>query len=290
MEAGQFLRWRVGDARITRILDVEVSGMAFLIPGAVPDRLRAIGWLGRWLAPDGQALAAIQSYLVEIGGRRILVDSGAGLEARAGIPARLERARPYLDDLAAAGFPPESIDLVLHTHLHFDHVGWNVRQTPRGPVPTFPRARHLVVGQEWARWSDAEAEDPRAPVGQAISPLMEAGRVDFVDPGGEIAPGVLLEPTPGHTRGHVSPRIRSRGEEAVITGDVMHLPAQIARPDWACTWDDDASLATATRARFLAECARSSRLVIGTHFARAPAGYVVWDGEGHRFVPRPPFD
>jgi glyoxylase-like metal-dependent hydrolase (beta-lactamase superfamily II) len=275
----------VGAARITRIVDLEASGLAFLLPAATPDNLSTIEWIAPYLVSSGEAVAAIQSFVIEVGCRRVLVDTAAGERARSEIPARIELAESYLTDLEAAGFAPDTIDTVIHTHLHFDHVGYNLKPTGHGFVPTFPNARHLVVSNEWSHWSGGAADEERAPVERAIRPLMEAERVDLVAPRQEVAPGVLLEPTPGHTPGHVSVRIRSGAEQALISGDLMHHPAQLARPDWTCTWDVDPELARATRRRFLAECAASGALVIGTHFAHAPAGHVVRDGAEFRFEP-----
>lgn len=281
----KLLRWRVGNARITRVLDVEASGLGFLLPDATPSALRRVEWLSPYLVPSGEAVAAIQSFVIELAGRRILVDTGAGEPARALIPAKLERAEPYLDDVVAAGFAFDTIDTVVHTHLHFDHVGWNLRLHRGTWLPTFPNARHLVAAKEWAHWSGGGAAEDRAPVTAAVRPLMSAGRVRLVEPGFEVAPGIVLVPTEGHTPGHVSVALCSEGARAVISGDVMHHPAQLAHPEWACTWDSDPSAARATRERFLDACASAHVLVIGTHFARAPAGVVLRDGSSYRFDP-----
>lgn len=284
MSTRQFLRWQLGEVRITRILDLEASGLRFLLPDASPENLLAMEWVSPYLVPSGEAVAAIQSFVIEVGRRRVLVDTGAGEPARALIPARIERAEPYLGDLVDAGFAPDTIDAVVHTHLHFDHVGWNLRPTKDDIlIPTFPSARHLIVAEEWAYWSGGGAAEDRAPVTAMVRPLVDAGRVRLVEPGYVVAPGVVLEASPGHSPGHVSVRIRSGDEQAVITGDVLHHPSQLARPDWTCSWDADPKRARETRERLLAEWADSGALVIGTHFARAPAGHVVRDGLAYRF-------
>jgi len=276
-------RWNVGHARITRILDLEAAGLGFLLPDATPENLRSIPWIAPYVAGDGEAVAAIQSFVVELDGRRIVVDTGAGPGAREAIPARIERATAYLDDLARAGFAPETIDTVVHTHLHFDHVGWNLRPSGGGWEPTFPRARHLVIAREWAHWTGEGADPERAPVDRALRPLVAAERVDFVDSGHEVAPGMVLEATPGHTPGHVSVRIASNGATAFISGDIMHHPSQVARPEWSCTWDSDPAQARATRLAFLERMAGTDVVVFGSHFAHAPAGTIARNGDIYRF-------
>ena len=118
------------------------------------------------------------------------------------------------------------------THLHIDHVGWNTRLVDGRWIPTFPNARYLLARHEWEHWS-ADADPVNQTVlGDSVRPIFDAGLVDLVEPDHAVDAAVSLEPTPGHTPGHVSVHVRSRGEEAVITGDLVHHPAQFARPHW----------------------------------------------------------
>ncbi|MBI3962830.1 MAG: MBL fold metallo-hydrolase [Deinococcus sp.] len=285
MSARTFLRWQVGDVRITRVLELEASGLSFLLPEAVPENLRSIEWLRPHFVVRGdEAVAAIQSFVLESWGRRILIDTCAGDEGRRSIPARIEVLEPYLQDLDAAGFAPRTIDTVVHTHLHFDHIGWDACLAEGMRLPTFPGARHLVARTEWEHWSAMDRPEIRSLLAGTLRPVIEAGLLDLIEPDHELAPGIRLEPTPGHTPGHVSVRIHSRGEEAVITGDLIHHPAQMARPAWTSTFDTDPKLARTTRLRFLERHAGTDVLVLGTHFARAPAGRVVREGAAFRFA------
>jgi len=120
-------------------------------------------------------------------------------------------------------------------------------------------------------------------LGDSVRPIIDAGLADLVDTDHRITDEIWLEPTPGHTPGHVSVRIDSGGEAAVITGDLMHHPIQCAEPDRIGNFDHDHSQARATRRHFLVCCARDRTLVLGTHFAPPTAGHVVAAGETWRF-------
>jgi glyoxylase-like metal-dependent hydrolase (beta-lactamase superfamily II) len=116
----------------------------------------------------------------------------------------------------------------------------------------------------------------------SIQPVIDAGLVDLVATDAQLTEHVWLTPTPGHTPGHVSVHIRSRGEEAVITGDLAHHPAQFAHPEWRSSADTDGDMAEATRRAFIARYADRPVLVIGTHFATPTAGHIVRDGDRWR--------
>jgi glyoxylase-like metal-dependent hydrolase (beta-lactamase superfamily II) len=173
---------------------------------------------------------------------------------------------------------------VLCTHLHVDHVGWNTRLVNGKWVPTFPNARYLFGRKEWEHWSSAQALHRDGDVmGDSVRPIIDAGLAELVDMNHALTPEVRLEPTPGHTPGHVSVRISSRGEEAVITGDLMHHPLQCAEPDLANNFDVDAAAARRTRRDFLARYSNKPVLVLGTHFAPPTGGWVVDAEQAWRF-------
>ena len=283
--SARFLRWVVGDLRITRILEVEVSGMSFLIPDAVPTNVDRIPWLRPPLVTAGaEVVACIQSFAVEAGGRRILIDTSVGPERKAEIPTRIERSMELLEELEAADFPPDAIDTVVFTHLHFDHMGWASRTLRGRRVPTFPRARYLIARAEWEHWSGLKDAATERLLAETLKPVFEAGQIDLVPADHEIAVGIRLEPTPGHTPGHVSVDFSSRGARAIVTGDLIHHPAQMARPEWWTTFDSDRDLARETRLAFLERHAGSQTLIIGSHFPEPTAGHIVREGTAYRFV------
>jgi len=277
------LRWQIGDVRITRVQELEAGGIRFILPDATAEALADIAWIGPYVDEQGEAVGSVHSLVLEVGERRIVIDTCIGND-KPRLPLKMWHMRqgPFLEQLGEAGFPPERIDTVVCTHLHTDHVGWNTRLVDDRWVPTFPQARTLVARREWEHWRQDGEELMRATIGDSVTPLFDAGLVDLVETDHEVADGIRLEPTPGHTPGHVCVRIRSCGEEAVITGDLVHHPAQFARPEWGSSADDDAALAETTRRAFMADVADTPTLVIGTHFAGPTAGRLVRDGDVYR--------
>lgn len=278
-------RWQIGGVRITRVVEIEGAFDGEWVLGeAVPENVKKEAWLRpRFANDEGKLLMSIHALVIESEGKRIVVDTCVGNDKKRRVPGWNDLHGPFLRDLAEAGFPRESIDFVLCTHLHVDHVGWNTMLEHGRWVPTFPKARYLFGRKEWDFWS-AEAETEFGdPIGDSVRPVVEAGRVDLVGSDHAITGEVRLESTPGHTPGHVSVRIASGGREAIITGDVMHHPVQCARPEWASNFDSDAEAARRTRRAFLERTADRPILIIGTHFATPTAGHVVRAGGAWRF-------
>ena len=281
-------RWRVGAALITRIVEIEGSSPGtFFFDEGTPERLLQHAWLKpHFLTDDGRTIGAIHAFVVESEGKMIVVDTCVGNDKQRPVKNWHMRQGRFLEDFAEAGFLRDGIDTVLCTHLHVDHVGWNTMRIEDRWMPTFPNARYLVGRKEWEHWS-ASPEGPNRDVqDDSVRPIFEAGLADLVETDHRVTPEVRLEPTPGHTPGHVSVRIVSRGEEAVITGDLMHHPVQCAEPEWASRFDVDAEAARRTRRQFLEKHADRPVLVLGTHFATPTAGRIVRDGAVFRFDTR----
>ncbi len=288
----KFISWKVGEVRITRVAELggEPFPSTFMFPASSPELVQRHAWLRPHFAhEDGRLFGSIHSFVIEAGKRRIIVDTCVGNDKPRSIKAWSLLQGPFLEHLAEAGFPPESIDTVLCTHLHVDHVGWNTRLVEGKWVPTFPNARYLFGRREWEHWAAEAAEHRDGDImGDSVRPIIDAGLAELVDMNHVLTPEVRLEPTPGHTPGHVSVRISSQGAEAVITGDLMHHPLQCAEPDLANNFDVDASAARRTRRDFLARYANRPVLVLGTHFAPPTGGWVVDAGEAWRFAITPP--
>jgi glyoxylase-like metal-dependent hydrolase (beta-lactamase superfamily II) len=164
-----------------------------------------------------------------------------------------------------------------------DHVGWNTMLQDGAWVPTFPNARYLIGKQELAHWSADDNAEQQVILGDSVKPILDAGLAELVEMDHRISPELRLTPSTGHTPGHVSVMIESKGESAVITGDMTHHPCQLAHPDWSPPFDTDPKAAAATRARMFAEWADKPILVIGTHYAGPTAGHVKRDGAAFRF-------
>ena len=152
---------------------------------------------------------------------------------------------PFLENLTAVGFAPEAVDLVVCTHLHMDHVGWNTVLVDGHWVPTFPRARYVMTRADVEHWQQADAWVNA--FATSVQPLLDHGVVDAVESTHRVSASVSLTPTPGHTPGHASVRIDSKGSHAVITGDMVHSPVQLVRPEWSSVADSDAEEATRSR-------------------------------------------
>jgi glyoxylase-like metal-dependent hydrolase (beta-lactamase superfamily II) len=280
------MKWKIGNVTVTRVVEVELpTPGTFVLPDAGPENVTKIGWLApHFMQPDGILLMSIHALIVESQGKKILVDTCLGNDKKRPIPDWNMRSGPFLQDLAAAGHPRESVDTVVCTHLHVDHVGWNTMKVGGRWVPTFPNARYLIGRKEWDYWGK-EPVNPDEPImDDSVRPILDAGLADLVEADHKLTNEVWLEPTHGHTPGHVSVRISSGGADAVITGDMMHHPCQIAKPEWHSSFDWNPKQGTATRRAALERWSKGSYLVIGTHFASPTAGKIVRDGDAYRFA------
>lgn len=277
-------RWKIGDVTITWVVELEIPGAAtWILPDATTENLAKVPWLKpHFVNEAGDPIMSVHALIIESEDQRILVDTCVGNDKKRPIPDWDLRQGPFLQDLADAGHPADSIDTVLCTHLHVDHVGWNTRLENGKRVPTFDNARYLWNRGEYDYWNAHPEQQMGDVMGDSVQPVLDAGRVDFVEPDHVVTSEVSLEPTPGHTPGHVSVHITSRGEEAVITGDLMHHPVQCAHPEWAASVDYDKDQARATRLAFLERYADRPVLILGTHFAGPSAGRVVRDGDAFR--------
>jgi len=284
------LRWQVGDVRITRVPETLTwIPLTELLPAATPD---ALAPHRRWLEPhfldaDGAFPISIHGLVVEAAGQRILVDTCLGSEPVPGFEMIAAAPRDFLGGLATAGFARETIDVVLCTHLHFDHVGWNTLRENGELVPAFPNARYLFARVEWQHWSASTKREAYTPTfDTTVRPIVDAGLADFVETDHKLCDGVRLVPSPGHTPGHVSVRIESQGQRALITGDMTHHPVQWAEPDWPMPADTDPAAAAETRRRLGAELADEQALVIGTHYGPPCAGRLERGARGLSFATR----
>lgn len=281
-------KWRIGEVTVTKVVEIEMTGHTkFILPQATPEAVQPIDWLRPHFADDeGKLRMSVHALVVEApGGRRIVVDTCIGNDKERTMKGWNRMQGPFLRNFEAAGFDRLSIDTVLCTHLHVDHVGWNTMLVDGKWVPTFPRARYLMAESEFKYWQAGGADEVYGAVfADSVQPVFDAGLVDLVSPDHTICKEVRLTPTHGHTPGHVSVLIESQGERALITGDFVHHPCQMARLDWSSTADFDAAAAVETRRRVFDHLADTPTLVIGTHFAGPTAGRLVRDGDAYRLV------
>ncbi|GHG54531.1 MBL fold metallo-hydrolase [Streptomyces griseocarneus] len=286
--------WTVGDHVVHRIDEMPLPPQTgrWLLPDATPEAVAQAPWLRPDFATaDGTLRLASHTFALETNGLRVLVDTGIGNGKPRANPAWHNLNSPYLGRLTDAGFPPEAVDLVILTHLHTDHVGWNTRAQDGAWVPTFPNARYLTSRTEWDHWAATDMDEHRRQMFRdSVHPVREAGLLDLIDVrdgGTEVIPGLRLLPTPGHTPGQVAVELRDAGRSAVITGDCVHHPVQLARPGIHSCVDTDTTQAARTRRRLLAALADTDTLLLGTHFPPPTAGLVASEGDSYRLVPVP---
>jgi glyoxylase-like metal-dependent hydrolase (beta-lactamase superfamily II) len=281
-------QWHVGDVEISCVTETmyEMPG-EYLVRGF---DLAALGAEADVLRPNHLTQAdllriSIQSFVVRSEGRTILVDTCFGNDHDLPYPNMVGFRSDLLGALAAAGFDRHRVDVVVCTHLHLDHVGWNTMLVDAVWVPTFPNAEYLFTAAELAHWQDTEVIDRSSR--ESVEPIIDAGLHRIVAADHQITSEVRLVPTPGHTPGHVSVRIDSAGEAGWITGDMVHHPVQVLRPEWSSLPDHDALLSVATREAVFRELADHAALVFGTHFAEPTAGRVLRQGSRWSWSPLP---
>ena len=280
-------QFQVGDVKISRIVESEGPwDGTFLLPNATGENVQKEGeWLYPAFADEGGKLRmSIHSIVIESQGKSIIVDTCIGNDKVRSNPAWNKLQLPYLEDLQKLGYTREAIDHVVCTHLHIDHVGWNTVLKNDKWVATFPNAKYLVGGTEWDFFSRSQDPFFKDPVDDSVRPVMAEGRVDLVDDKHRITGEVWLEATPGHTPGHFAVRISSKGQDAVITGDLMHHPIQCRYPEWDDLFDVDGPQAKKTRREFCERYADTNVAVIGTHFASPSVGKIIKKDDSFRYI------
>ncbi|MFJ8794717.1 MBL fold metallo-hydrolase [Streptomyces sp. NPDC102462] len=269
----------IGDVEIIRIQ--EYAGPSLAVPAKLFPDSDPSYWYDNadWLSPDffdagtGTLRSVLHSWLIRSQGRLILLDTGAGNDKERPYASVYGHHRTgYLENLAAVGVAPGDIDVVVNTHLHVDHVGWNTRLDGRSWVPTFPNAEYLMTSEDFEFWNPLL--HPRKPgdgnqnvYEDSVAPVHEAGLVRLWSGRHRLDDDLVLEATPGHTPGSAILRIESRGQGALFVGDILHSPVQVAAPDVNSCFCEDPVQARAQRRRLLAEASERNLLVFPGHFS-----------------------
>ncbi|MBW5422337.1 MBL fold metallo-hydrolase [Streptomyces sp. BG9H] len=276
----------LGDVEVLRVVELEAPFLpaAALVPGMPEQRWRENA---EWLAPDfwdpesGRVMAAVQTWVLRSEGRTVLVDTGVGNgRVRPHAPHFADLDTDFLARLASAGVRPEDVDIVVNTHLHADHVGWNTRDEGGNWVPTFPRATYLMPAADHAhfgpRGADEESSDPV--FADSVAPVDRAGQTQLWSGTHRIDRHLTLEAAPGHTPGSSVLRLASGADRAVFVGDLLHTPVQILEPGHSSCLCVDPREAAATRVRVLGRAADERELVVPAHFRGAGAAEVRREG------------
>ena len=274
-------KFKVGNALISRVEEWSggFSRADFLFAGYEERewQRRESEFVPGFYLPDEELIfGVLQSWVIDTGDQRILFDTGAGNDKdRPGIPIFGNLHSNFLDRLQYAGYHAEDIDLVVCSHLHIDHVGWNTFKVADRWAPTFPNAQYVMPKADRDYW-DPQGTGPR-PTEQgsfvnsgvfedSVQPIIDLGRVTWAEDRHEIAPGIQLRSRPGHTPGQMSMELNSDGASAFFVGDIVHHPIQIHRPDWNSRFCENPEQARETRRKVLDSVVDNEALLIPAHF------------------------
>jgi len=283
------MHWNVGAVKITKIVELETVGSTrFILPQASKEEVQKLPWLvPRFATEEGRLKMSIHTLVVETPSRRIVVDTGLGngKEGR-NVPTWNMRNTPFLEIMAKAGFPPDSIDTVLCTHLHVDHVGWNTRLLDGRWVPTFPKARYVFSDRELEFWTKREKDDAATCpwITDSVLPIVEAKKAEFVSGDHGMCGCLTLKPAPGHTPGNVVIHARSGDQSGVFMGDVIHHPLQLLKPEWSTLACTDRELSRTTRTRLIEEHAERGTRLLPAHFPAPTVGRIVRRGSAYWYA------
>jgi glyoxylase-like metal-dependent hydrolase (beta-lactamase superfamily II) len=287
-------RIRLGNAALTRVVEWQVDSL----PMTVFPQTSVEAWneLADEFAPafwsDDHWRIALQIWVVEVDGLSVVVDTGAGNgKARPRMAVLGNLSTDFLGAFRRADFDPADVDVVINTHLHFDHVGWNTMRDGDAWVPTFPNARYLMPEADYRHFhpdSDAQRATPQTDDERSVREHVRTVFADSIFPvedhlelwsdDYELSESVRLRPAPGHTPGS-SVVWLDAGKPAVFVGDLTHCPIQLHRPNDPCVWDEDFVAAAVTRKRVLTEASRRRASVIPAHYPGHGGATVVARGD-----------
>jgi glyoxylase-like metal-dependent hydrolase (beta-lactamase superfamily II) len=281
----------LGDVAVTRVK--EYYGSVEMGPADFFPDSPAGAWEEHrsWLAPDfwdpgtNVCVSAIQTWLLRSEGRTILVDTGVGNHKdRPHSPVWNHLDTGFLNNLAAAGVQPGDVDLVINTHLHVDHVGWNTTLDDHTWVPTFPNATYLMTQRDFDFWNPANGNESVLGVGNqavfvdSVAPVDQAGLTHLWDGSYRIDENLRLDLAPGHTPGSSVLILESRGDRALFVGDLVHTALQLVEPDLNSCFCEDPAESRATRHKLLGQAAETGALVFPAHLGGHGAAEVERNG------------
>jgi glyoxylase-like metal-dependent hydrolase (beta-lactamase superfamily II) len=285
--------FKVGKATLTRI---EETYLAIYRPKDIfPELTDALfKEHGHWLAPNhydpetNKIKLSVHSWLLQLDGHKILIDGCCGNQkSRPQRPFWNMLSTPWLDRLAAAGARPDEIDLVMCTHLHHDHVGWNTQLRDGKWVPTFPHARYVFSKLDFDYFQKLDSDPANEPTEfgsfrECVVPVVEAGRADLVTGPHRLNEFIEILPAGGHSPGHFYFRLSVGGSRGMITGDVFHHLLQVFYPDWNFPKNSDAAEARVSRRRVFEEAAASGAMVFPGHVGAPFAGHIEKTGSSYK--------
>jgi glyoxylase-like metal-dependent hydrolase (beta-lactamase superfamily II) len=285
-----------GPFELQRIVEFEgaFTPPEHLFPDATPAEVAASAAYREPRHFDQQQNLLVMSFhsiLVRTATHTILVDTCLGNDKpRPNIDIWHQRSGNYLADLASAGVTPEEVDIVMCTHLHADHVGWNTQLKDGQWVPTFPNAEYLFASKEVDHWQQELERRPADEVNHdswadSVAPIFDAGKAVLVGSEDEITTGVRILPAPGHTPGNVMLLLEDRGERGYVLGDAIHHPIQVDYPQWSSRFCHDPDLSRKTRTQILTRAAEENAWILPAHFPTPTAARVRRTTQGFALSP-----
>tara|TARA_Y100001970_G_C14155875_1_gene815513 strand:+ start:76 stop:993 length:918 start_codon:yes stop_codon:yes gene_type:complete len=251
----------------------------------------------KWLSPHFMLssnaginlLFSFHSFVVQGNNKTILIDTCIGNhKERSALPSWHNQNRPYIDNLRSMGIDIKDIDYVMCTHLHADHVGWNTQLINGKWIPTFPNAKYIFSKMDYQKHdliyknkSKSNDQNPNPGEGDfyaswedSIIPVINSGNYELVDYDYNIDDSVSIIHTPGHTPGHFCVHLKSQGQEAFFTGDMMHHPLLVSEPQWVTHFCLDPKQSTITRRKFIDKNTDNGAVIFAAHFAGPTAGQI----------------
>ncbi len=274
-------RQRLGDLDLLLLSD----GTYYQDAGAVFGIVPRIMWerLGIALNERYQMGLGLNSLLLRSQGKTILIETGIGEKERPRAQSTPLAEGSLLDELRAAGVAPEDVDVVINTHLHADHCGWNTRKGPDGQyVPTFPRARYLIQRGEWEAATHPNERTRATYLPENLFPLEDSGQIELIDGERRVTDDVTIIPTPGHTQEHASVVLASGGKRAIYIGDMIQHPAQLERTAWVSSFDILPLVSMETKKAVVQRAIAERQLVVCVHCPFPGLGFITETPDGKR--------
>ena len=283
---------KIGNASIEKV--EEICGAGFKPARMFPKfDQQAFDAQKGWMVPEhvepgsDRLVGSVHSWIVKTPKHTILIDTCLGNHKQRTNPGWRNLDTPFLSRMKACGCDPESVDLVMCTHLHVDHVGWNTKLENGRWVPTFPNAKYLFARREYAHWESERRNNDHVNDGSfddSVLPIVEAGKAVMIDSDDQPDPLLTIRDYPGHTPGSIAINLRDGDRQACFSGDIMHHPIQVYRPRWSSRFCTDPVQSADTREKILAHCADCNSLMLPAHFGAPHAGRVRRKGDGFFFA------
>ena len=273
-------RHRLGDLHLNILTD----GLYFQDAGAVFGIVPRVLWerLGIEMNSRHQMALGLNSLLVSSQGKTVLIETGVGEKERPLGQTERPGGISLLEELAAINVAPDDIDIVINTHLHADHCGWNTKKQGDAWIPTFPRARYLIQRGEYDACMNPNERTRATYYAENVEPLAAAGQLELLDGETQVTDEITVIPTHGHTRDHASVILSSGGESAIYLGDMIQHSVQLERAPWVSSFDLYPVEAMETKKEVVTRAIAEKQLVVAVHCAFPGLGYMTESTDGKR--------